>query len=109
MPLHVRLYTWANKLDDPTFEKLDRVLVSPDWDLSFPLGRDLSDHVPLLLSTGVDPPHINHFRYENCWVERKGFVEVVKQSWYAPTFCKFDVDKWQEKARRVRRHLKGWH
>jgi hypothetical protein len=25
-----RLYTWSNNRDDPTFEKLDRFLASPD-------------------------------------------------------------------------------
>jgi hypothetical protein len=25
-------YTWANNLDNPTFEKLDRVLVTMEWE-----------------------------------------------------------------------------
>ena len=28
-----RNYTWANSLPEPTFERLDRVLVSTDWEL----------------------------------------------------------------------------
>lgn len=73
------------------------------------MNRDLSDHVSLFLSSGLDPPHCNLFRYENCWVERDGFHEVVKDSWHAPTYYLYDIDKWQEKARRMRRYLKGWH
>lgn len=100
LPLHGRLYTWANKLDNPTFEKIDRILVSTDWDLTFPLAtvtgmsRDLSDHVPLLLAFGTVPPHSDQFIYEKCRIEREGFLEVVKQSWNAPTYCQFDMDKW---------------
>jgi hypothetical protein len=30
-----RLYTWSNNRSDPTFEKLDRFLASPDWDLAY--------------------------------------------------------------------------
>ena len=30
-------YTWASSGDDPTFEKLDRVLVSTEWEQKFPL------------------------------------------------------------------------
>jgi hypothetical protein len=29
------LYTWSNNRSDPMFEKLDRFLVSPDWDLAY--------------------------------------------------------------------------
>lgn len=110
-----RLYTWANNLDPPTFEKLDRVLISIDWGIAYPLAtvtglnRKISDHVPLQLHLGVPPPHSNLFRFELCWLEREGFGEMVKDSWEAPTYCKFDLDKWQEKTRRFRRHAKGWH
>lgn len=102
-------------MEDLTFEKLDKILVSLEWELSFSLAtvsalnRDLSDHVPLFLSSGLDPPYCNVFRYENCWVEREGFHQVVRESWHAATYCLFDIDKWQEKARRLRRHVNGWH
>jgi hypothetical protein len=42
-------------------------------------------------------------------MEREGFVEIVKESWNANTYHKFDIDKWQEKVRKLRRHIKGWH
>lgn len=115
LPLQGRMFTWANNLEDPTFEKLDRILVSPEWELVYPLAtvsaqnRELSDHTPLFLASGLDPPHCNVFRYENCWIKREGFHELVRESWLAPTYCLHDIDKWQEKARRMRRHLKGWH
>jgi endonuclease/exonuclease/phosphatase family metal-dependent hydrolase len=62
-----RQYTWANNLPDPTYEKLDRVLVSFDWDQAFSMAvvtgmnRDISDHVPLLLKYGSSPAHCNSF------------------------------------------------
>uniref|UniRef100_A0A453IJP9 Endonuclease/exonuclease/phosphatase domain-containing protein n=1 Tax=Aegilops tauschii subsp. strangulata TaxID=200361 RepID=A0A453IJP9_AEGTS len=43
---------------------LDRVFVDPEWELKFPLAslraitRVGSDHVPLLLSTENDRPHL---------------------------------------------------
>jgi len=54
-----RQYTWAGPGDNPTFEKLDRVLVSTDWEDKFPLStveardRNISDHTPLVLNTGA--------------------------------------------------------
>jgi hypothetical protein len=53
-----RKYTWANSNWVPTFERLDRVLVSTEWEQKYPLvavdalTREISDHTPLLLSTG---------------------------------------------------------
>jgi endonuclease/exonuclease/phosphatase family metal-dependent hydrolase len=50
-----RQYTWAGPGNNPTFEKLDRVLVSTDWEIQFPLSkveprdRNISDHTPWFL------------------------------------------------------------
>ena len=52
-----RQYTWAGLGDEPTFEKLDRVLVSTEWEDKYPLStveardRNISDHTPLGLNT----------------------------------------------------------
>jgi hypothetical protein len=110
-----RQYTWANTLPNPTYEKLDRVLVTSEWDRGNPLTvvtgmtTDISDHVPLLLKCGAPPQHCNSFRYENCWVEREGFAEIVRNCWTRGSYNVHDIDKWQEKMRRLRRALKGWH
>jgi exonuclease III len=52
-----RKYTWANNLSSPTFEKLDQVLVTTEWEEKYPLTtvqalpRVISDHTPLLLNS----------------------------------------------------------
>jgi endonuclease/exonuclease/phosphatase family metal-dependent hydrolase len=57
--LHGRSFTWSNERESPTLVRLDRVLVSVDWDKKFPnshlraLGSDASDHWPLLLHTNM--------------------------------------------------------
>ena len=44
-------FTWANTLPNPTYEKLDRVLTSVEWEQKFPLvkvqalSRGISDHL----------------------------------------------------------------
>jgi hypothetical protein len=70
------------------------------------MNRDISDHVPLLLNYGEPPPHCNSFRYENCWLEREGFLDIFNTSWNSSTFHRHDIDKWQEKMKRLRRKLK---
>jgi hypothetical protein len=84
-----RRYTWANSLPNPTYEKLDRILVSTEWEQKFPLAnvialsRDISDHTPLLLDTGRAPSSCNQplFKFELGWLLREGFAEMVKEIW----------------------------
>ena len=82
-----RLFTWANSLPEPTYEKLDRVLMSTDWEDKYPLVtvraleriEELSAHAPLLLSTGTLKPNARHrFKFELGWLLRDGFNEMVK-------------------------------
>ena len=62
-----RQYTWANNRSVLTFEKLDRVLVTTDWEYKYPLAsvraleriEALSDHAPLLTDFGETPPSSN--------------------------------------------------
>jgi hypothetical protein len=59
LPLNGGIYTWSNNQHDPTLEKLDRVLMSPEWDSLFPLTnlkkapRVMSDHNPLILRSDL--------------------------------------------------------
>ena len=54
-----RQFTWTNSLPEPTYEKLDLILMDSDWESRFPLVsvRDLerieglSDHAPIILTT----------------------------------------------------------
>jgi endonuclease/exonuclease/phosphatase family metal-dependent hydrolase len=54
--MHGRAFTWSNERRRPTMTKIDRALVSIDWDLAFPdavlqaISSSVSDHAPLHLS-----------------------------------------------------------
>lgn len=37
LPLNGRSFTWANNLEDPSFEKLDGILICLGWDENTPL------------------------------------------------------------------------
>lgn len=37
LSLNGRNFNWANNLQEPTFEMLDRVLVCPNWEEKYPL------------------------------------------------------------------------
>jgi hypothetical protein len=78
-----RSFTWANNLANPTFEKLDQVLVTTEWE-KFPLTtvhaftRQVSDHTPLLINSGEPSLMATHpmFKFELGWFLRDGFMEM---------------------------------
>ena len=75
----------------PTFEKLDRILVSVDWENKFPIStvhalpRAGSDHTPLLLDFGEQAHRGNKatFSFELSWLSLGGFREIVAHEWAA--------------------------
>jgi hypothetical protein len=111
-----RQFTWANARDIPTFEKLDRVLMSTEWETKFPLSsvtthsRDISDHTPLILNTGeASTTHKQPlFKFELGWFLRDGFQEMVKNVWLSENSGSTPLERWQAKIRRLRQHLRGW-
>jgi hypothetical protein len=80
-----RQFTWAGAGDNPTYEKLDRVLASTEWELNFPLAkveardRNILDHTPLVVSTGASTHRSESrpFRFEKGWLLKEGFYDMV--------------------------------
>ena len=77
-------YTWLNNRVDPVRSVMDRVLVSVEWEVEYPLcslraiTRIGFDHSSLLLSTGGGPPsRSNRFHFENFWLGQPEFMEAV--------------------------------
>ena len=82
-----RQYTWANSLQNPTFEKLDRVLMTTEWEFKYSLvtvhalDRGVPDHAPLLLDTG-EPSYrgiAKQFKMELSWLAREDFWHRVTE------------------------------
>lgn len=90
--------------ENPTLEKLDRILVSKDWEDIFPntsvkkLPREISDHNPLILySESYKPTMHIQFRYELSWVNNPEFIAAIKKIWSKPRRAKTMLDKIQQK------------
>lgn len=68
-----RRYTWSNGWARLTLEKLDRVLVTVEWETLHPfcllqaLSSDMSDHAPLHLATNGAHRPKRRFHFENFW------------------------------------------
>jgi hypothetical protein len=100
---------------NPTFEKLDRFLVSPEWEEQYPLSivtamdRGLYNHASLWLDTGNKTPRNIPFRFENAWMQRGDFIQVVEKSRNEPVNMTGSIHVWQCKLRRLRKCMRGWN
>lgn len=111
-----RQFTWANSLPIPTYEKLDRVLTSTEWESKYPLvsvhalDRGVSDHTPLLLDTGeaAFTGNIKQFKLELGWFLRDDFYDRVLEIWNKLVKGRNAVQRWNNKMSALRRHLRGW-
>jgi hypothetical protein len=103
-------YTWAGPSDDPTYEKLDRILMSTKLEERFPLSvaeprdKSQSDHNPIILNTR-SLTHDNKpllFKFERGWFLRNGFFEMVLDIWQITVKGNTPIVKWQSKIRALR-------
>jgi hypothetical protein len=84
-----RQFIWANNHERPTYEKLERILVTTEWDQKYPLSsvralsRDISNHTPLLLNSGEPNSSSSQhsFKFELGWLLRDEFYDMVREVW----------------------------
>lgn len=109
-------FTWSINQPDPTLVKLDRALMSKDWEDIFPkvvinkLPRELSDHKPLIICTETSTP-LNHlpFRFEESWLTHPDFMDLVQTIWNKPCHAETAFDRNQIKLKRFKQFFKGWN
>ena len=71
LDMNGRQFIWGNNMHNPTFEKLDRILCSTEWEETYPLTqvttltREKLDHTPLYLDSGDFQKTEPIFRFEN--------------------------------------------
>jgi exonuclease III len=84
VPLHGRNFTWSNQQASPTLVKLDRVLVTVEWEELYPnvllqsAASHDSDHCPLLLGLKDNRAGKRRFHFEAFWPKLDGFQDAVK-------------------------------
>jgi hypothetical protein len=87
IPLVGGTFTWSNNQDPPSWSRIDRFLVSLDWEAHFLicLRRGCLDFAwtifPILLDCGGIQGGRRYFKFENMWLKAEGFVDRVKQWW----------------------------
>ena len=104
-----REFTWGNNLPIPTFEKLDRILCSTEWEEVYPLTqitaltRGKSDHTPLFLDSGDIQKSDSIFT----WFLREGIHKIIHDVWNDMSATGDIIDRLLGKLRLLRPKLKG--
>jgi hypothetical protein len=87
LPIKGRAFTWSNMQAVPLLEQLDWFFTTTNWTITYPntqvhpLSRPVSDHIPCVVKITSKIPKADIFRFENYWIRRHGFFEVVANIW----------------------------
>jgi hypothetical protein len=112
--MHGRRFTWSNERRAPTLSKLDRALVSIDWEMSYPnsllqaISSSVSDHAPLHLSMNASHYPKRRFRFELFWLKLDGFQDAVKEGWKCRDSVVDPFSRLDECFRNLANHLQSW-
>ena len=107
-------YTWFRETNSPSMSKIDRILVSTDWEdhfLDVPKGFFLmwSNHYPLLVEVGDMSRGKSAFKFENTWLKFEGFVDSVRQRWTGYHFVRPPSYVLTCKLKALQGELKHWN
>jgi hypothetical protein len=113
-PLRGRRFTWSNEREVSKQTRIDRVMVSKEWDLAFPLfqltpaSSNVSDHYPLMLAK-MERRHFAGFRFESHWLLHKEFLPVITAAWEKPVRSNDALRILHTKLGRTAKALRRWN
>lgn len=82
-----RRFTWSNKREHPTLERLDRVLANNNSNLSFLQTTAIvvpavsSDHSPILVQFDRQARKCSLLRFEDHWLDMDETINIVTDGW----------------------------
>ena len=85
-------YTWSSGTNQPSMSRIDRALVTSDWEEHYPdviqriLPHPISYYNTILLEVGNMARGKSHFRFKNLWLKTDGFVDRVQSWWNQHSF-----------------------
>ena len=92
LPLQGGPFTWRGGHNNQRMSRLDRFLVSADWESQFSnviqssLPRPVSDHCPVMLDSDEIKSGPSPFRFENMWLKFEGFKDLLRDWWQSLHF-----------------------
>uniref|UniRef100_A0A2N9I5R6 Reverse transcriptase domain-containing protein n=1 Tax=Fagus sylvatica TaxID=28930 RepID=A0A2N9I5R6_FAGSY len=96
LPLNGGLYSWCNGSTNPSMSRIDRVLVSTDWE----------EHYPDLEAWREGRAS---FKFENMWLQAPDFVDKVKEWWSGYSYSGTPSFVLAQKLKALKGDLKEWN
>ena len=108
IPMQGDLFTWKGGPNNGRMARLDRFLITEEWDCQFGkvtqriLPRPISDHSPILLEGGTWLNGPSPFRFENMWLK-----ELIRDWWQSFEFRGTHIYVLMEKIKALKVKLKA--
>ncbi|RVW63021.1 hypothetical protein CK203_062919 [Vitis vinifera] len=115
LPLQGGVFTWSGGLNNQSWARLDRFLVSPSWLNHFSsvlqsrLPRPIFDHFPVLLEDGRIRRGPSPFRFENMWLKVEGFIDLIRSWWRGIEVRGTTSFRLAAKMKGINQKLKVWN
>ena len=115
LPLQGGSFTWRGGHNNQRMSRLDRFLVTADWENWFSnmtqstLPRPVSDHCPVLLDSDGIKSGPSPFRFENMWLKFEGFKDILSDWWQSLHFSGFYSFILASKLKALKGILKVWN
>ena len=115
LPLLEGQFTWSNNQDPQAKSRIDRFLVSNDWEEKFShlsqraLPRFVSDHCPIILECGNFKRGKSYFKFENMWLHHQDFVGNMRTWWGGYDFQGSPSDILASKLKALKEDIKKWN
>ena len=115
LPLQGGPFTWRGGLNNQRMSRLDRFLVSADWEIQFSnvtqsiLSRPVSDHCPVMLDSNGIKSGPSPFRFENMWLKFAGFKDILRDWWQSLHFSGSYSFILASKLKALKGILKAWN
>ena len=94
IPLQGCPLTWRGGHNNHSMSRLDRFLVTVDWESQFSnvvqstLSIPVSDHCPVMLDSEGIKSRPSPFRFENMWLKFEGFKDLLRVWWQSLHFSR---------------------
>lgn len=114
LPIAGKRFTWYRP-NGKSMSRIDRFLISGAWLTYWPessqlvLGRELSDHCPLLLRSVIRNWGPKPFRTLNCWLQDPRFKGFVEKTWEEIHVQGWGAHVLKEKLKLLKAFLRTWN